>query len=113
MSDLISRQDAVNAIVEITTTMSVCSSVDECHGMKRMQGMAVRAIEALPSAEPERKIGHWVEIGDEPYDEWECDMCGFVIDGSGCIDPLEYLKIYNFCPNCGASMSEGEENEKA
>ncbi len=62
---------------------------------------------------PERKIGHWVEIGDEPYDEWECDVCGFVIDGSGCIDPLEYLKTYNFCPNCGAWMEKGEGNEKA
>ena len=59
----------------------------------------------------ERKKGHWVEIGDEPYDEWECDMCGFVIDGSGCIDPEEYKDVYNFCPNCGADMREGGRDE--
>lgn len=56
------------------------------------------------SVEPERKNGHWVEIGDEPYDEWECDVCGFVIDGSGCIDPEEYRDVYRFCPRCGSDM---------
>ena len=61
----------------------------------------------------ERKIGHWVEIGDEPYDEWECEVCGFVIDGSGCIDPLEYLNIYNFCPHCGAHMEGAEDEDRA
>ena len=60
--------------------------------------------EQLPSAQQERPKGNWVEIGDEPYDEWECDMCGFVIDGSGCIDPEEYKDVYKFCPNCGADM---------
>ena len=61
-------------------------------------------LEKLTSAQPERKNGHWVEIGDEPYDEWECDVCGFVIDGSGCIDPEEYRDVYRFCPRCGARM---------
>ena len=69
------------------------------------------AVNNLPSAQPERKTGHWVEIGDEPYDEWECDVCGFVIDGSGCIDPEEYRDVYRFCPNCGAKMDGGEKHE--
>lgn len=68
---------------------------------------ARRILTQLPTIE--RKIGHWVEIGDEPYDEWECDVCGFVIDGSGCIDPLEYLNIYNFCPNCGSRMEGADD----
>lgn len=66
-------------------------------------------LDELPSAQPER-TGNWVEIGDEPYDEWECDRCGFVIDGSGCIDPEEYRDIYIFCPHCGSMMlKEGDE----
>jgi hypothetical protein len=65
---------------------------------------AVHRIEILPSVQPEHKTGHWVETGDEPYDEWECDVCGFAIDGSGCIDPEEYRDVYKFCPNCGADM---------
>ena len=66
-------------------------------------------LENLPETEPERKTGHWVETGDEPYDEWECDVCGFVIDGSGCIDPEEYRDVYKFCPNCGADMRGEQE----
>lgn len=61
----------------------------------------------LPPVTPKQRTGHWVEIGDEPYDTWECDNCGFVIDGSGCVDPEEYRDIYKYCPNCGAKM-EGE-----
>ena len=74
------------------------------------QAEAQTELMMLPSILPERKTGHWVETGDEPYDEWECDVCGFVIDGSGCIDPEEYRDVYRFCPNCGADMRGGEQN---
>ena len=53
MEDLIKKQDAINAVAELVSSMSVCISIDECHGMKRMQGMAVRTLDELPSAQPE------------------------------------------------------------
>ena len=102
MSDLISRQDAIDAVV---------SSAAEWDRMY-IQDLNCRirdAIKQLPSAEPKR--GHWVGIDDEPYYEWECDVCGFVIDGSGCIDPLEYLNIYNYCPNCGTRMTDEDRTD--
>lgn len=78
--------------------------------MIRASAMVIQMIDDAPTVQPERKTGHWVEIGDEPYDEWECDVCGFAIDGSGCIDPEEYRDVYKFCPNCGADM-RGEQDE--
>lgn len=57
MSDLISRQAAIEAVAELASSMSVCISVDECHGMKRMQGMAVRALDDLPSVQPQSTMG--------------------------------------------------------
>lgn len=67
---------------------------------------AIYSIEHLPSVTPERPKGVWVSIDEEPHEEWECDHCGFVIDGSGCIDPIEYRGIYKYCPNCGRRMVE-------
>lgn len=64
-------------------------------------------INAIPSAEP--KTGHWIGIDEEPHEVWECDHCGFVIDGSGCIDPYDYRDTYKFCPNCGIRMVEPQE----
>ena len=49
MDDLISRRDAINAVSEITTTMSVCTNKDECYGMKRMQKQAITELANLPS----------------------------------------------------------------
>lgn len=89
MSDSIYRHDAIKAIET-----------------SRFLIDAIEKVKMLPSTEP--KTGHWVEIGDEPYDEWECDRCGFEIDGSGCVDPEEYRDIYIFCPHCGCRMKEGD-----
>lgn len=102
--DLISRKAAIDAIDAVFPVDPMKS--EYAQGIALGAALAKTYVEQLPSAQPERKKGHWVEIGDEPYDEWECDMCGFVIDGSGCIDPEEYRDVYKFCPNCGADMRE-------
>lgn len=81
--DLISRQAALDA-------------VNDC-------GICIQKILDIPSAEPERKTGKWV--GDC------CSCCG--------VSKYNYIKMvddecgpfgtWNFCPNCGAEMSRGEE----
>ena len=53
MSDLISRQAAIEAVEHITSSMSVCVNTNECHGMKRMQRQVVIELANLPSAQPE------------------------------------------------------------
>lgn len=53
----------------------------------------------LPAADVRENIhGNWVGIDDFPYEEFECDRCGYIIEvASG-------ASFANFCPNCGADM---------
>lgn len=91
MSDLISRQDAIDALMNDSDWAD-----------------AIPTIKSLPSAEP--KAGKWleVEVFPEVYDiegvkiwgsEMQCDQCGFrftAIEG--------HIRQYNFCPSCGKRM---------
>lgn len=52
MDDLISRREAIDEIEYIATGKSVCISVDECYGMKKMQQLAVLAIANMSPAQP-------------------------------------------------------------
>lgn len=64
--------------------------------------LAVDALENLPSAQPERKKGHWTEANTHTFGIYECDVCkGWTYIPN---KPSEY----NFCPRCGADMREGE-----
>ena len=46
--DAVSRQEAINKIKEINSSMSVCINLDECYGMKRMQELVMSEIENMP-----------------------------------------------------------------
>lgn len=98
--DAVSRQAVLDLVVANRTELSWTNVI--------MYSSFYKGIIQLPPVTPKQRTGHWVEIGDEPYDTWECNNCGFVIDGSGCVDPDEYRDIYKYCPNCGARMRGGE-----
>ena len=100
--------DAIKREAVLNTLDTMDKALDENRTVEAYKDLLTECYKELPTVPPKAKTGHWVEIGDEPYDTWECDNCGFVIDGSGCIDPEEYRDIYKYCPNCGAKM-EGEE----
>lgn len=100
--DAVSRQAALNALYALCDTGETFK--DNPWRDNPHIDAVIETIEQLPPVTPKPRTGRWVEIGDEPYDTWECDNCGFVIDGSGCIDPDEYRDIYKYCPNCGAKM---------
>ena len=76
--DTIYRQTAIEAVSNLASSMSVCLNTDECHGMKRMQEMAVTVLRGLQSEDQE--CGHWIyRGGDTTYPEWEryeCSECG-------------------------------------
>ena len=62
------------------------------------------ALDDIPSAEPERHRGEWVEDGHERGFS-ECSKCGYIAVS------LLSERHYNFCPSCGADMRG--ENGKA
>ena len=91
--DLISRQAAIR----------VASGY--CHPANIAQELA-----KLPSAQPERDKGKWI-YGEDKYgiDGYHCDKCGFFVPWNYAHTFINYIKDYNFCPNCGAEMKEGQE----
>ncbi len=103
MSDLISRKDAIEALDFEIVHMMVFSNDDEKNITNPFaqynKGLedGIKAIRALPSAEPERKKGKWIE-DETGYGYWTCSRCGFVTEASAA------NILYHFCPNCGARL---------
>lgn len=88
MSDLINRQDAIEALTEA----NLKSHMDSVEGGQENRS-AIRIIMELPSAE--RKRGKWVDKWHTLWKE-ELPMC------SVC-NNISVFKS-NYCPNCGTRM---------
>ena len=110
MDDLISRQAAIEAIGEKS---------DEIYKTKQkgatyphddfFQGMvyAENVVKQLPPIQPKR--GKWLYCEDttaDCVDGYRCDQCGFFTPWDYQHKSIDYIKDYNFCPNCGADMRE-------
>lgn len=80
MNDVIYRHDAIDALY----------SVDEYNAR------SVKAIKALPSAQPERQRGEWIDYIEDGY--VECPFCHSATNCDGNKDEL------HFCFSCGADM---------
>ena len=93
MNDLIERQKAIDALADMH-----CKS-DEDGYVWIIRSDAWARIDALPSAQPERKRGQW--IYNSPV-TMKCDQCGLVIKD------WDWHR-FKFCPNCDCDM-RGEEN---
>ena len=95
MSDLISRQAAIDEVINLWA--------DKPFGNPALVEIK-DCIEKLPSAQPERKRGHWVGIDDEPCETWECDKCGYIQE---CFED----ERPNFCPQCGSDMRKSNDGQ--
>lgn len=85
MRDLISRQEVIDAINELTYPSSL-------EDVKRI-------IVDLPQAKQRQKKGKWIHEGHN----WvRCSCCGDR-------DLKSVVECYRFCPACGADMKEVEE----
>ena len=95
MSDLISRQAAIDAM------FALCDTGETLTENKWRDNPHIDAIteelEMLPSVTPERKKGEWIHDED-----WECNQCGKHFIN---VDEDEYgVPHFDFCPNCGCEM---------
>ena len=104
MSDLISRQAAIDAATKALEHMTEYENNEKILGALNHAGEEIMyAIMDLPSAAHTRKIGHWIDLNDK--DEWfgsvyKCSVCGHkTLDHEG------------FCSKCGSRM-EVEKNGK-
>ena len=115
MSNMIERQDAIDAIYE-TFCYAYCDNCEkemnedlcgDCHRKYQNWSASKKTIEKvinnLPSAQPEITKGKWLVTEAWPHRVY-CSCCykTFV---------LEHWEIWkdgslsrNFCPNCGAEM---------
>lgn len=92
-SDLISRQAAIDAMEKYEKRV-------ETAGQSWTIMCCENEILSLPSAQPERKTGHWIEhktqIADHTVYTYECSECGNSM----------IVKPTRFCGHCGAKMEE-------
>ena len=91
MSDLISRQ----AVIDTIETDCSWDIFNEWGSRTPTGECIINAIKSVPSVEPERKPGKWVE---NKWGEETCSECGYTHKAEGS----------NYCPNCGAKMEVEE-----
>ena len=105
MGDLISRQAAIDVVrkCQVVEVAPAYMLIDKAEVMTDLM--------LLPSAQPERKTGRWIYGEDDVAmcDGYHCSECGFFVPWDYKRKFIDFIKDYNFCPNCGSPMEkEGE-----
>lgn len=110
MDDLISRKQAIDAVLNNEHSTDITLMGDAfgkgyTEGYKEEQNNVLQYLADLPSAQPERKIGHWIEHENADIVEgyyvpkYECFCCHTWKNDDS-----------DYCPDCGADM-RGEQND--
>lgn len=102
-SDLIGREDAIEALdFEIVHMTAYCNGKSEGNLLAQYnKGLedGIKAIRALPSAEPGAKKGKWIDTTWKHT--YKCSECGNFLEFHGVNAGRGDA---NFCPNCGVDM---------
>ncbi len=91
MADLIDRQAAIDALWKIKDERDSVYYTSAIHS-------AVDALSELPSAEPERKTGRWIESDTDGF------VCSECRNGYRNQPTLMGKPMFEYCPVCGAKM---------
>ena len=99
MDDLISRQEAIDALekwLDEWTHPNAQGAIMDC----------IQTLNGMPSAQPQRPKGKWIygEHDVAMCDGYRCDQCGFFAPWDYQHKFIDFIKDYNFCPHCGADM---------
>jgi len=97
--DCIRRQ----AVIEHICESKECYK-EECKGRTLKRCPDLQWVFDLPPVTPQRPEGRWIATENEEMniDGYFCSCCDL---------PMETEERTKFCPNCGAEMSGGEEDE--
>ena len=95
-TDLISRQAVIDAMVKYVAD-GYAESPNDFEGYMEIA-------KELPSAQPERKRGKWIEYDTFSIISGRCSVCGW--EAHLYEDDVVGM---NYCPNCGAKMDGFEE----
>ena len=103
MTEYIAINDVIQNIQDLQFTMSMCSSVEQCEGMKRAQRIiaeyirvAMKPADVKPVRHGKWKRGAFTDVAPKDIKFFYCSECG-----------IRYQHIEfpgNYCPNCGAEM---------
>jgi len=101
MDDYIKRSSAIELLIEIPSSMSVCLTKEECLGKSMMKDFAIQKIRNAPAADVRENVhGKW-ELECEPDGTPYCLHCSVCDQEWARIDIGSF---YDYCPYCGADM---------
>ena len=106
MKDPIERQDAIDILDAYQFMVE--------NGEENPYAWARLRMCELPSAQPERKTGKWIERNPQNSDTCrliECDQCGFSHIVGFNVPYEHWIENRNFCERCGADMREVVKND--
>ena len=120
MSDLIKREDVINAIhtywrkiletlpTAIVDGEEVCADTRQMDEILKHNKALCNFIKAIPSAD--RPQGEWIACkhGDAEWispiaDFYKCSICDKIVN-------LFQMRSYKYCPNCGCQMKEVDDD---
>lgn len=117
MSDLIDRQAAIDAIVHKLCIKSTDFLLPD-------EERIIDVIRNIPSAEPERKKGEWIQDSVTYYQQYNAKNLGvyakakdipYFTDDIACPECLAKFSVidneterFNFCPWCGSDLRGDE-----